>query len=801
MSTRGQKKATRARKENARPLAAPLLQSREQEFSSDADLTAQADPHTRASAEPRRRSEKAAARAQARDAAYSQEREQLRAANAHLQSRLESIAENYFALDRALCLIDLNVAAERTIGRARADILGRPLTDFFPDTSMADSKNLYRVLETGAPEHFEMYSSVLELWQQVHVFAAPFGLEIYARDITTRLKASEELRRLFRAFAEHAREIEIESTRWRAAVEALADEVWVCDVEGNATLINLPAAAAGLYEFEQRPLREILSEIHILTPEGEPRPLEAAPLLRSLRGEIVRGEEIMCDPLTGEQQYRQFGTAPMRDAAGSITGAVGIIRDITAQKLVERELKKSNERVREILESINDVFFALDRDWRFIFANQRAVELAQRPLEELIGQNVWDAFPQWLGSPFEANARKAMTEREPVSFEIDWARTQSSYDAHVYPSAEGISVHWIDTTERRRAVEQLTLATRDLEERARQIEQRNRELELLNQMGDLLQVCLNAQEAYRVLENSAAELFPETGGALYVLSENRELCQREAVWGELSAGVLLPVFPVDDCWALRRGRMHVVRQSSGGLVCAHVNPSGGAEELRSALCIPMIAQGEILGLLHLQSLQGDVTEVSQRLAATVAEQLALALASLKLRETLREQAIRDPLTGLFNRRYFNDALDRELLRAARQCTALSVLLLDLDHFKRVNDAYGHAVGDSLLRALAELLSGLVREEDIVCRYGGEEFAVLFPNTTGADVAHRAEDLRSAIANLPLQFLRSTYMELSASVGIAVYPLHGSTADLLLRAADAALYQAKEQGRNRVVVAA
>lgn len=220
------------------------------------------------------------------------------------------------------------------------------------------------------------------------------------------------------------------------------------------------------------------------------------------------------------------------------------------------------------------------------------------------------------------------------------------------------------------------------------------------------------------------------------------------------------------------------------------------------MCVPMMAQGETLGILHLQSSaqQEQLSEPLQRLAVNVSEHIALALANLKLRETLRSQSIRDPLTGLFNRRYMEESLERELHRAHRKHSAVGIIMLDIDRFKRFNDTFGHDAGDTLLRELGTFLQSHVRGEDIACRCGGEEFTLILPETSPVVARQRAEDIREGVKHLSVQHHHQPLGAITFSVGVATFPDHGETAEAVLRAADGALYRAKHAGRDRIEVA-
>jgi diguanylate cyclase (GGDEF)-like protein len=240
---------------------------------------------------------------------------------------------------------------------------------------------------------------------------------------------------------------------------------------------------------------------------------------------------------------------------------------------------------------------------------------------------------------------------------------------------------------------------------------------------------------------------------------------------------------VDDCWALRRGRPHLVEQGRQGLVCKHLREPADAS---AYICVPMMAQGELLGLLHMAITEkGRSLETRQRFVMTVAEHIALALANLKLRETLRSQSIRDPLTGLFNRRYMEESLEREMRRANRGRHPVGIIMLDLDHFKRFNDTYGHDAGDALMRLVGSTLQRSIRAEDIACRYGGEEFTLILPEASLVDAAQRAESIREQIRNLNVQHRRQQLGGVTISAGVAIFPDHGPTGDAVIRAADAA----------------
>ena len=349
--------------------------------------------------------------------------------------------------------------------------------------------------------------------------------------------------------------------------------------------------------------------------------------------------------------------------------------------------------------------------------------------------------------------------------------------------------------------ERLSAMVKAEQETREGLAERVNELDHINRLGELLHACFTLQEAYAVLERELRELFRGEAGAVFACSASRNLIESVARWGanpQNSAGV----FAMEECWALRSGRAHVVDDTRSGPLCTHLpSPPPGAY-----LCTPLVAQGDALGVLHVAffargRLAGaPLTEAKRRLADAVGEQVALGLANVKLREVLRSQSIRDPLTGLFNRRYMEETLEREVRRAQRAVRPMAVLMLDLDHFKRVNDEFGHDAGDALLRELGNLLLRNLRREDVACRYGGEEFVLVLPEASLADGERRAEELRDEIKRLRVSDKGRLLGPITASFGMAAYPEHGLAGNLLLRAADTALYRAKREGRDRVVIA-
>jgi diguanylate cyclase (GGDEF)-like protein len=355
---------------------------------------------------------------------------------------------------------------------------------------------------------------------------------------------------------------------------------------------------------------------------------------------------------------------------------------------------------------------------------------------------------------------------------------------------------------RKVAQEQLSVSHQEVGRLLDDAHRQTAEITQISELGSLLQACTSREEVFRLIPERLRRLFPGASGCVSLFSRSRNRVESAAEWGICPTG---QIFSPEQCWALRRGCAHV---HAGGLSnprCTHLLGEG------ASVCIPLIANADAIGTLSIQNddplspdseAETDSESFARRrqLAAGVAEHIAVAVANLNLREALRLQAVRDPLTGLYNRRYMQEFLDRELHSARRKHRPLAVMMLDLDHFKRYNDNYGHSAGDQALAAVGETLSRCVRAEDVACRYGGEEFALILPECSLQQATARAEEILRRVREYGTTTDRKAQGSVTVSIGVAAFDETTDRVDLLLKYADDALYQAKRNGRNCVVVA-
>lgn len=326
-----------------------------------------------------------------------------------------------------------------------------------------------------------------------------------------------------------------------------------------------------------------------------------------------------------------------------------------------------------------------------------------------------------------------------------------------------------------------------------QLKRTGGQLGYLNEMSGALLSCTSQAEANRVTRHFLGLLLPGTAGELYMYRASRNQLELQTTWGD-PPGPVPDAIHADECWALRRGDTHLAREGSD-LRCDHVS-----DDATRSCCVPMMALGESIGLLHVLCDEDDYFDgEALRLVETVSAQIASAMANLNLRAALRSQSIKDPLTGLYNRRYLEETMQREELRARREGVPVSLVMVDLDRFKALNDEHGHQAGDLVLKRVGGELAHGIRGEDIACRYGGEEFTLVLPGATLDDAVARAERLRAAVESLGIP-AGGQELRVTASFGVANFPSHGNDWQRVLELADAALYQAKREGRNRVVAA-
>lgn len=325
------------------------------------------------------------------------------------------------------------------------------------------------------------------------------------------------------------------------------------------------------------------------------------------------------------------------------------------------------------------------------------------------------------------------------------------------------------------------------------LEQREKEIVLINKMNSILQACNKLSEAYEPIRLTAEELFLGFNGGLSILNTKTNDFEVIIQWGDKH--LLKPLFNVADCWSLRKEREYFINNTSNGIVCNHF-----ISRPISYICLPLNTKSSQMALLVLATSREDsFTSHHLQLAISFGEVIQLALMNIKLRESLLDASIHDPLTKLFNRRYLDEMLSREMRLIIRDKKSLCVAMLDLDYFKIFNDQNGHEAGDIILKEIGNILNENFRESDIACRYGGEEFLVVLVNTDLSSAYLKLDHIREIIKERKIYYKDKLLKAITISIGIAEAPMQGTTVEDIISAADEALYSAKKSGRDRTVV--
>jgi diguanylate cyclase (GGDEF)-like protein/PAS domain S-box-containing protein len=523
-------------------------------------------------------------------------------------------------------------------------------------------------------------------------------------------------------------------------------------------------------------------------------------------GEVAEGEwEIMRK--NGERFWVAFRGRAL-DPRDLSQGSIWVAHDITERKRAEAALKLALQEQQIIFDNIAG---------SIVIAKEGLIHRCNRGFEKMLGFLPGEA----IGRPVEvgylsADDWKSFAKRiapdilagKVVTGEGEYRRTDGEHRWMLYQGkaidpgdmAQGTIWFGQDITERKHSETQLIEAKQRLERGLAEVEQMNSQVTLLGELTGFLQACPSASDAYACVGEFGPRLFPLSTGALYLAEDNGGSWVAHGSWGNLPSGgaELTASFQSNECWSLRRSRAYRVDDPASTLACPHVAVGSGRHPY---VCVPLTAQGKTFGLLHVvhaNTVESDEAERRHGLAVSMAEQIALAISNLQLREALLQQSIRDPLTGLYNRRHMQEALFREIGRSRRTESTLALMMIDVDHFKRFNDTFGHNAGDIVLQQVARTIEAQVRRGDVACRFGGEEFAVLLPSATLDLALKLANGVLEGVRALLLNHDGRALERITASLGVALFPTHAHTPEALIEAADQALYQAKDAGRNRVV---
>ncbi|MBI9044866.1 MAG: diguanylate cyclase [Anaerolineaceae bacterium] len=583
-------------------------------------------------------------------------------------------------------------------------------------------------------------------------------------------------------------------------LESLEELIFILNQEGLILYTNNSVNAKTGYTVDELAGHPLSNWIASENQEEEAKKLD-----QILSGEINQTELT----LVAEDGLRIPVELITKTGTWNLKSAVFMIcHDISSHRQTENELRRLNDQLNHVLFSVSDFLWSGEainpKNIDVNFASPVFERITGFPAEQLINNQI--KWIQIVHPDDRHDVQHAFQKRfdELSSDEIEYRVIHA--DGQIYWVRDSLTIRRIsrhrfrldgvitDITARKRMEESLQQSYESLTDYVKQLRLQTSEATIINEMGDLLQSCARVEDTYRILKQFIVELFPGMSGALYMLESNLDLLESVIFWGMSPPKEM--VLDLADCWALRRSTIQIYSYEDTQIPCSHVE----TQDQAPYTCIPLIAQSKMLGLLHLRGQTEKNFRDYTQLIVMITERLSMAITNLRLGERLKSQSIRDQLTGLFNRRYMEEMMSREIRRSVRYQRPVGILMLDIDNFKNFNDSYGHAAGDIVLHALGNYLQENMRGEDIVCRYGGEEFTIILAEASLEDTVQRAETLRKGIKMIRVKHAGKDLGDIRVSIGVASFPIHGETPEALMLAADTALYQAKRQGRDCVIIA-
>jgi len=427
-----------------------------------------------------------------------------------------------------------------------------------------------------------------------------------------------------------------------------------------------------------------------------------------------------------------------------------------------------------------------------------------------IGKSVWDFYPEAVAKQMIADDQAAMKSgkiqvTEGVPVHDGSGRLFQTIKFPLYQNEQQMLLagFGIDVSKRQFIDASLEKVNAELTIFNAQLEHHNRNNRLLLKFITALQNCQELTDVIAIVDEFIPQLLPQYAGLVAILLPKHQSLHVITTWGLPDKPPDINAVPCNDCCLRFCKTFPRIEQTYPGEICSYWH---GTEPVYYT-CIPVYGSMSanpddaslITGIINFYQPNGTaIPDIALQLGQSALVAINQTMMNLHLHHSLHEQSIRDPLTNLFNRRYLQETLRRELSRANRENIPVSIIVIDIDHFKAINDTYGHAMGDLVLKQLGQLLQSQTRQGDVACRYGGEEFVVVLPTATSKTSYYRAEEIRLAFAAISIACETKT-IQATLSVGIATYPFHGETHEAVFGAADAALYLAKSKGRNQTVI--
>lgn len=720
---------------------------------------------------------------------------QLKRTNQEIKTFLDNAPILISHLSPEGCYLNVNPTFARTLGKLSDEIIGCSLADFLPDDTvhlfrqrLQTVQKTMRALKVEDSLYFENQEKLFETIL-FPVIQEKEIISVWAIAVDITVKKQQEI------------QLKQSEERYRRIIETTLEGVWCLDAQGCTELVNEQMAQMLGYSVSEMLGKPLLA---FTSPDKQP---EIEQKLKERQAGVCEQHLFKFQHKDNSDIWVIVSTTPIHNSQGQYEGSISLLTNITKMIQMQDALKVSELQLEGILNSSLDGIMAFRSirdsqdqiiDFEYLLANISACQMIDKTLEDLVEHRLLEVMPGHREDGLFDYYVEVVESGHPGTREFYYNHDGLDcwFENIAVKLEDGFAVTFRDVTTMKQYQCTLEQTNRELELRLNDLRERHAEMLTLSQIGDFLQACITVEEACRVVATLIAPLFPHSSGRIFQLNPSNRRLENLAHWGEMLYSQTN--FDIEDCWGLRRGRVHEVHDQQDGLRCRHILslPEGA-----KSCCIPLIAHGETLGLLHISTYPGqEFGSNKTQLARTVAEQLGLAIANINLRTILEQQSICDGLTGLYNRRHFEDRLQQEIKRSSRTHSPLSLIILDIDHFKTFNDTYGHDAGDYVLKSISHNLKASLRLCDIICRYGGEELVIILPDTSLEAASQIAETLRQAIAALSLSYEQQLLGQMTASFGVATCPPQETSRLALFKAADGALYEAKRHGRNQVISA-
>lgn len=574
---------------------------------------------------------------------------------------------------------------------------------------------------------------------------------------------------------------------------------FICTVASALLLVIGTGLALLLSLSLTRPLRRII-EAARLVGAGD----------LSARADVVSDDEVgelaeTFNAMVGELSTAMRGLDEARETLEKRVEerTAELQNEISERKRTEERFRESEVLFRTMVDYMGEGVALVDAEGRFLFANKAIEEIFNSREADLVGRSISEfTTPETFAVVEGQLTRRRRGERTVYDLEIvrkDGTNRSLMINGTPQYDEKRVFLHSLvvmtDITERKKSEGILAGTKRELEKLVVELGKNQMEMSALVALGDDLQIAPDEDKTMEMTQRFCRSIFREASGAVYIRKGRADILERAWSWG--AEPPRAEFFAPDDCWAVRKSILHVVEDPATGLVCPHaVEP---AEAMQGYICVPFGLRGGATGILQIKSGAIALDKARQRTAVSFAQRLAMALDNIRLVASLREQSVRDQLTGLYNRRYLEATLERDFSQAEREKHPLAVMMFDIDHFKIFNDTYGHDAGDAVLQAVSKVLMTSIRKGDAACRYGGEEFTIIMPGSGLGPAAVRAGQLLERIRHIDIRHGAAELAGITVSIGVAAYPETGVSGLDILQAADSALLDAKRRGRDRFVV--